>query len=470
MNFRKTKVCLKVFCIVFLLLMIGKPFQSKAQLSYSNEPVVELLAQAKQKRMLLMLVIESVDCDQCNEVATIGLNDTESHAYIKSYFLIKKSKRTDIETDSILNAIELPNFSFGLVFLTADGDLIYYSGRSTTTGQSYLQWARTAVQKKYQAAQLAYLSKELKKQPDNFNLLREYTRYYSYIRPVPDELIDQYTAAQLQRAVDSASFALILQVGYSMFSKTHQMMDTLAAKDVWLKKMPLPLLNHFKSAFISRSKWVAQKEKSPTKAMQVAALIEQQYKEFNPLAFIMKHEYLLEFYSIIKDTSAYFNQASFLYRNGYTQLNQDSLKQKDDMYVKEQFKNLPKDTVRLEGGGFLTKQISMLNSPMVIIGNKMNECAMQLLRFHPFDKNYQQLALNYAQYATKFLPINDQLLLVEAHIAYCNKNSDAALKKLNGIKTFASDTSAGTKYWVLKLDRIKNAIQNRTYTIDLLNF
>ena len=160
---------MKSYCTVLLLLI---SLNVSSQTVFQNISFDEAVTQARKTGKLVLIQLESLDCEKCNYVAARGYESAALAKRVAEEFIAIKidSKNSD---RNILNGLyDLSNTSFGTFFIDGDKNLIHRINKTTDNSNDYLEEFGVARFKNSEVMKLNIFSEDYKKFKSNDHLER----------------------------------------------------------------------------------------------------------------------------------------------------------------------------------------------------------------------------------------------------------------------------------------------------------
>lgn len=312
--------------LLFILLL---PVFAAAQFLAPDTPLQQAYIQATQQDKLIFLMIESADCQQCNDVVDKALQNDTLKNFISSNFIgirltaehpdlnFLKEKYNTVEGNSIL-------------FLDKLGTLVSRMNMSTSDYKRYITQGKYALNRKTEADGLRALELDaLTGKLTTDNIFELMYKRKALALPI-DALLDQYVR---QLPTDSlTSFSTIQRiVRLSPILKSKA--DSVVRKNaqlynaVWSSFNPTEQVNINKD-IIFKTRQKAAQEKNLAKGKEVAQYARLSYTDKEAgersYAYIM-----MEFFRDIKDTASFLKSAVDYYERFQKNLNVADIKKQD---------------------------------------------------------------------------------------------------------------------------------------------
>ncbi|OQP61829.1 hypothetical protein A3860_30655 [Niastella vici] len=330
-----------------LLLTLLLPAFTRAQFLAPETTLQQALVQATREDKLIFLMIESDQCQQCNDVAGKALQKNDLKDELKRNFIALRIPAFHPDRNYIKDKY---NYIGGNVVLYLDkwGTLVHRMNMSTTAATIYLYESKRAYLNEIQADYIRSLEQDAlagKMESDKLYELMEARKTLSL--PI-DEHLDQYVK---QLPADSLTSISTLQ-------RIARMSPLLGSNANSILRNNQELFNQawyalpekdritINNQIIIKSRHQAISEKNVAKAEVVAKFAALTYSgaifSGKPPVNKAYHYNLMEYFRGANDTAAYLNAAVNYYELYQMPVNATAIKKKDSLKMAE----LKKDPVR----------------------------------------------------------------------------------------------------------------------------
>jgi hypothetical protein len=336
---------MKIRLLLFTLLT---PVFSFAQFLTPDTPLQQAYIQATQQDKPIFLMIESEECQQCNDVADKAFQNDSLKNYIKENFVALRISPVHPDVNYLKDKY---NYQGGnsVLFLDKWGTLIYRMNMSTTEYSKYLFQCSIALRKKAEADKIRLLEQEAltgKIETDPLYQLIQKRRSLSL--PI-DALLDQYVKQLPADSLNSIfTIKRIAKMSPVLGSKADSAMrgNEQLFQQAWNSFFQGERITITKEiAFKSRQ--AAVEEKSVPRAVAAASYARLSYtdKDAGENAY---NYHMMEFYRNMKDTAAFLKAAVVYYDRFQKKYSADSIKKLDSIRMaalaKRPFNRPPQDT------------------------------------------------------------------------------------------------------------------------------
>ena len=206
-----------------LLLLQG--YTASAQPVYKNIPFAEARQLARVNGKVILLQLESADCDECNEVADKGMSDNEVVKKIEEAFIPIKISARNPDRDAIAMQYNIPETGFGTLFIDMNGALLLKFLRSTTFAQEYKNQLDLALYSLGESERINYLEKQYQDGDRNIDFLETFITKKRTLRLNTDTLLETYVQLLPEDSLRSLrTLVFIAQMAPMLDSKAYSLM------------------------------------------------------------------------------------------------------------------------------------------------------------------------------------------------------------------------------------------------------
>ena len=254
-----------------LLLAILLPGIASAQFLPFNTTLQQANIQAIQNDKLIFVLIESVGCQQCNDVADKGLKDESVQRQLSAHFVALRISPFHPDLNYIKEKYNYISEGNNVLFLDKWGTLVHRLDMSTSNPRKYLQEITTAIERKAEADKVRTLEQAALAGNMETDKLYELMQTRKQLSLPTDALLNQYVN---QLPADSLQSVTTLQRIYSMSPILGSKADQVLRKNPDLCRQAWNLLQReqyvVRQQIIFKSRQQAIQEKQVAKAIQVA--------------------------------------------------------------------------------------------------------------------------------------------------------------------------------------------------------
>ncbi|MCF0056236.1 thioredoxin family protein [Dyadobacter sp. CY356] len=333
---------MKSLFTLLVLLIIG-PI-SYGQIVFLNNPDWEQAAKkARSEKKLIFIHLESNNCQQCNEVATQGFNETIlKEKFEKHYVSIRVNTDTEMG-HRLAEKFEIKGAPVSL-FVDADGNILNRFNGSTSAGFMYAQQADIALGRRGEK-KVKDFEKEYNSGSRSSKFLKEYIAKRKEMQLPTDDLLEEYVG---QLPVDSLKnynvIKFIYMQGPSLDSRGYKMIQYTERKliDSLYKSIPVQEAVAINNAIIETTFRNAVRNKNINLAHDLSRFIQNTYRPDFAKGSLASQRSLLRYFYAVKDTVQYIQLAENFLDYTHMRLTVDSLKRMDEKEMKiQQSRQIP---------------------------------------------------------------------------------------------------------------------------------
>lgn len=315
-----------VFC--FTVLIAQK--NSNTELKWEDA-----LKQAKKDNKIVMAVIDASECDRCNEMAILGLNNDLVKRSVANSCVLIKLKNIPAPVTSSVSLFFLPASFFGVIFFDADSNVLDVYNGSTSFYKTYLDHIEKALKQNESAGdKINELIKKYYNDLTGFETLKKLSEEIREVNLEPTgELVDEL----IHRApLDSSKSISFLQFIFRMAPLVGSRAESFYQKDhdtymmAWYRLDQSERIN-INNRIIFKSQRKAIDDKDMSYEYRVANFCR---TVNNPNFENGQRAYqgsLLNYYKGIKDSLNYLRSTASFFDLYYMTINVDSVQRADSI-------------------------------------------------------------------------------------------------------------------------------------------
>ncbi len=448
LNLKDKKIMLKkifftgVFCLVVSCFL-------NAQVQFRDLSFNDAVKEAKTANKIVLLVLESADCAQCNAVAIQGFsNPIFGRAVVNSCITVKVSATSE-ERKYIDSRYHITS-SFGMLFVDGEGNYLHKYTASTTYYVTLMEQLNKALDKKdHPDTDFAKLQKEYDEGKRDFALLYALVAKKNELDMEHDSITEEMIEATPADSATSLSFLQFLAAQAPLIgSKAEQYMhkDNRNFNDAWfLMPVQKRVSINGRINFKSKNKAIAEKDKSY--AEKVANYTAGTYTD-RTQARRAHDKNMIDYYKGVQDTATYLIKTTLFYDQYLMNINVDSIKKVDSIRLREMFAAAQpnQNTIQSNGSGTVARATVQFNPYTQYYTNELNTAAWSVYTY-THDAAYNIKALAWAKRANEFYE-NPGAMDTYARLLYRTGNKEEAISweekaiKLNIIRKVPAITSA----------------------------
>ena len=397
-----------------------------AQVLIKDISFQEALQQAKAADKIVLLLIESAECNQCNEVAMQGFsNQILGRSVNTSCITVKVSPGS--KNFGTVDSLFTIGSSFGLLFINAEGDLLHRYSASSSYYITYMEQLDKALNRKeHPDAEFKQLQNEYTNGKRDFELLYKLVAKKNEWDFEHDQLTEEMVTVAPNDSSASLTFLQFIAVQAPVIdSKAFQYMrkDNRNFNDAWfLMNLQKRIAANNKIIFKSKSKAIKEKNSSyAEKVANFSAGIQTDRTQSRK-----SHDRnMIDFYKGISDTSS-FLLASVKYYDQYLMtIRVDSVQRVDSMRRRDMFAYAVPDRVTQASGSKVLMRSSPYAPMTQNFTNELNDGAWTIY-IYTHDLFYMAKALSWAKRATEFYE-NPAAIDTYARLLYRTGNREEAV-------------------------------------------
>lgn len=440
---------MRLYCIAGLLLLCSKGF---GQLQYAPLTTQAACQQAAVENKLVMIVIHSKTCEQCNQVAFTGLQ-TAAASQLQELVIPIIITPDSAEYSTIVSRYLPTQRSFGVLYLNARQELVHFWNKSTTHTQSYIDETWLAIRKQNGGLdQLDQLSKKLAATPaDDSTAIKLYQlRATLHLDAANRRMANEYARAVVPAWKDSfAIISTLIQLRPTLGSFADSIMRQVNLTLFWRawQRLPLPMRNTINAEIIGHtmSKAISTKDKYlADRCARFAASMKASGSSDS-----RQHTYTLvmaQFTKQTADTTAYLKHMETA-MNFYLRMNPDSLAAVDKKVMDSLLTKKLKDKSNIRRHGDTLQFSVMRVSQSYLHGSSIERFCSDVYAMRPYSEQ-SEMAIGWAAHGLKLMA-SPALLHTYAKLLYIHgrqQEAIAAQKKATEIAMNSSSNMAGPRY------------------------
>jgi hypothetical protein len=332
--------------IKFLCSLLIVSAISHAQLSFESLSFEKALQKASIEGKYLMVVLDSKDCDQCNEVADKAFSDNKLGESLSEKYISIRLKPGQEEWTRMTQQYDAPSGTVTL-FFASNGVLLRRYNGTASFAKKYADEAQLAIDNEIEVINIKSLTNAWEQDTRNISLIQPLLLKRKQLWLSTDSLLDIYV--QLL-PVDSFQSFSQLQFIASFSPVLGSKADSLLRKDydlfnqAWYR-LDLPTRIRINNTIISKTRHKAIRKRDENLAIRVATFA----SSTNTNTSARQRSYalnLMEYYLGIADTVRYINYAKNYYNRFLMTIQVDSILKKDSIDRERLLAMAKTDTIR----------------------------------------------------------------------------------------------------------------------------
>lgn len=320
---------------VFLLLITQIGFSQVKFESFDD--LQTLLTAAQTRNKLIFVQTKSENCNQCNDVARMGLSSTKlREKYAQNFVSIEIDTKSKIYRE-LLEKIDVKSLPFS-TFLNAEGEVIAKLSQTTSYDIKYLEIADEAI-----ANSKNPVGKEFETKYRNGNrdkdFLRKYIEYKmsaeQEVDKLTEEYIDIHTFGELS-TIENAKF--LMSTAPALDSKVRKTMYAVLPDktvDSLFKTLPFSERVRINNQIIAKTTKNAVAQKNVNLANRLSGFVAGTYDNDWEKGSFFSQTTMLNFFNAIKDMPNYIQRAEPFAEYTLMRYSPDSLLKKEEVSRKQ---------------------------------------------------------------------------------------------------------------------------------------
>jgi len=395
-----------------------------ASVSFSQSKLPQFLSDAQKSALkenkLIMLVVQSPTCNQCNEVAEAGIKSVRKR--LEDNCVIVSNIGVPAGVFSIPSFFIVPKDLFGVIWFDKDFNPLSIKNGSTTFSSEYIKAMEIAKNEAANTASSFQFYKEAYyKEVKNFSAVYNLLNKIKSIGFEPEGfLIDELVQkAPLDSATSLSFLANVMRfaplVGSIAFRFVEKNRDNYNM--AWYRMDSRERIS-INQRLVWKSTQKAIAEKNPSYAYQVAAYNQATYSDKQEEGAKANMKTMLDYYKGINDTVNYMRQVFNFYDRFYMQLTVADIKREDSLMLINARKTQNPEMERMNQaaldqlpdsikaviksrGGIVAKQMVTYAPKAQFYANTLNEGAWTIYQYTD-NITYLTKALQMARKAVEF--------------------------------------------------------------------
>jgi tetratricopeptide (TPR) repeat protein len=291
----------------------------------------QALEKAGQQNRLVLVVFDSKECQQCNEVASKGLENSVVKKRLDKDFVCIRPEPASEDWNDLMEKYGGME-GFGIMFFNSKGQFLNQANSSSSRAEFYLEQMDLAESNLKEARQIDRLTRSLSSGKPDLKSLEQLITKRQKLRMSNDSLIDRFV---LQLPPDSLKSKRVLKLLArqcpAINSETHKLIrkDFDLFNQAWYT-IDLQERITINNTIINKTRKIAVESNDRQLAMQVASFASGVRYD----AVDKRRAYLwnmLEYDREIKDTLSYLNLANHYYNQYYMKISVDSIQKIDSI-------------------------------------------------------------------------------------------------------------------------------------------
>ncbi|MEO7529871.1 MAG: DUF255 domain-containing protein [Sediminibacterium sp.] len=416
---------------LFTVLSLFVVIVAQSQVVTSNVSLQEAFRLAKSSDKIVLLMIESSECNQCNEVAKQGFTNVDLARMINNSCITLKIYQGS-ENYTLADSLYSIGSSMGLLFLDADGNILTRYRATTSQSSMYVDLLNKALAKKEKPDNLLReLQSDYNSGKKDFDLLYKLVRKKNELELEHDQLTEEMLDMVPKDSANSLTFLQFLSEQSPVINSkadVYLRKDQRNFNDAWYL-MSLQKRSTINNRIIIKSRNKAIKEKNLAYAEQVANFTAATNTD-RVQARKGHDKNMIEYFKAVGDTVNFLSASVRYYDLYLMSINVDSLKRADSLRLRDMLAaatpvTIPSDRQATPNGTAFTRSSVQYAPIMQGYTNELNDGAWTIYT-HTHDPVYTAKALDWAKRAYEFYP-NPGAMDTYARLLYRTGSKEEAI-------------------------------------------
>ena len=449
--------------ITLLLFFIMLAFNASSQSIFKKISFNEAIAESQNSGKLILLQLESLDCEMCNYVVTKAFENEGLSKKIKETFIAIKVDSKHSERNLVNSLYDLQDKSFGTLFIDGNKNLVHRYDKTTTLAKDYDKEFDVALFQNSEVIKLNIFRDNYNEFKNN-NDLEVWISARKSLNLNNDSLLNIYVKNLLKDSLNS--FRVLTFIAKQAPTKSSMADNILRGNpnfsEVWYA-IPSEERIILNKKIISKSLQKAIFEKNETYGLMVANFARAIYDNNKTSGNINFNFQAMTYYQGVVDMNKYFKYATFYYDSVILKTTVADVLRTDSLKKVELIENANEVSTESVGNRkTITKSFSFRPSGQNFT-NALNEAAWFIYK-NTNDKVYLQKALEWSskgnQYSQKFDAMD-----TEARILYKLGEKKAAIELMEKVVQLKNEKiNSATAFKTL--DNVLNNMKENKVIID----
>jgi hypothetical protein len=437
----------------FLAFALGS-LASVAQVPFQSYSFNEALQQAGKEGKYVLVLIDTKDCNQCNEVATKGFQDKSLSGSLQQFVNI----RPKVGGDDWLQLTQQYEATGGTLFFNSNGVLLLKLSGSSTLGRFYNNAVVRALGNQSEIMNIESLTRSFSIDNSNIIVLQSLIQKRKELSLSTDSLLDIYVT---MLPADSASSLTQLQyitrfspiLGSKADSMVRHNHDRFLEAWYRIQQSERVRINN-SIIHKTRQRAINQKNQSlAIRAANFAGSVTNNAKE-KPRLFTY---HMMHYFQAVKDTNNYLNYAAMYCDRYLMTISVDSINSRDSLELKKRLLAVQPEMVKSDNSKTFTKTVEFRPSTQYYT-LELNNAAWN---YYTMAKNNSQLAkaVNWAKRANEFFE-NTEAMDTYARLLYKTGNQSEAINWQEKAVALSKKRGIGTEPLQRRLNDMKKGESN----------
>ena len=411
----------KITSFLSLIFLYSSMF---SQVSFETLSFEEALEKASLEGKYVMVVLDSWECQQCDDVADKAFADKKLGEALNEKYICIRLKREQDEWARMAQQFQVPN-GMASLFFASNGVLLHRYNGTASMGKKYNDEARLAVEKEIEIININSLTTAWEQDKKDFGLLQALLLKRKDLWMSTDSLLDTYVRLLTADSVHSLTqLQFIAGLAPVLGSKADSVLraEPDLFNQAWYR-LDLPSRVRINNSIIFKTRNKAVASRDEKLARRVASFAASTNN--NPVARQKSYELnMMEYYKGIRDTSVYLQHAKNYYNRFAMSISVDSILKKDSIQKQLLLEKAKGDTIRA-GDKYTVKKTVQFSPSAQFYMHELNKAAWSFYTMTK-DPTLINTALAWAERANVFYK-SPQSLDTYARLLYLSGRKEHAI-------------------------------------------
>lgn len=316
-----------------------------------SEPLqfTQALEKATDQNRMVMVILDSKECQQCNEVTSKGLDNSLIKKRLRKEFVCIRPEPSSEDWNDLIQKYGVVE-GFGILFFNPKGQFLHQVNSSSSAAEFYLEQFDMAESHLKEAKQIDRLTRSLSIGNPDLKALEKLIIKRQKLKMPNDSLVERFVLLLPPDSLKSKRVVkLLVQQCPTVHSETFKLIrkDFDLFSQAWYT-MDLKERVIINNTIIAKSRKIAVELKDRKLAMQVASFASGVSYD----AISKRKAYLwnmMEYQREVRDTMAYLNSAVTYYHQFYMKVSVDSIQKIDSIGKANLVASVPDKTKKQSG-------------------------------------------------------------------------------------------------------------------------
>jgi hypothetical protein len=415
----------------FLLLQMAWCCYAFAQSPFQSLNFDQACAKAAKEKKVVLTVVESADCNQCNTVAEKGIGARELKRTLTDKCVVIKSS-TIPESIQQRALYVFPDKFFGIIITDAEKQILQVYSGSSSYFMSYMDVIDKALEEEENPKEKISSIKAAYYEQSDWKYLQKLIKKIQSLNLEPAvQLTDELILKVPEDSAKSISFIqYLMRTAPVVSSETEKYInkDRDIYNMAWYR-MDLPERIRINNRIIGKSIDKAIREKDQQLAYRTASYAQTTHQPNFEEGQKAYYRNLLRYFKEVKDTANYLRNASNYYDRIYQTVQVSAIKAKDSMNTEQQLSEMRKrfNLNQPPTDGTTVKQVVSVRPGIQsqLYANTLNEGAWNLYQLSK-EERYLNKALSWAKRSVEFYELPENMDTY-ARLLYITGNKNEAI-------------------------------------------